>query len=643
MGTAPEYRSSMKKIYAVLCAVIISNIFFIPSYSPSVKAAGVIYYVSVNGKSSNDGLSPNTPIPLTTANGTVLNGGDLMLFKRGDTFYGSFKPLTSNTSSSNRVTIGSYGSGSLPVISMAKIISKKWTPTGNFFSYNIGGSGVYGGIESDNSNIGFMEDKNGKKWGVRRENAAACSNDYDFYCSGTNIYVKSAREPYTVLGPLILGIDGRTVQLPSNINVSELHLNYGGYGFIQASRGSENITITDCVIENMGGNKLGNTGFVKAGNGIEFFNDARNILIERNIIRNCYDVGFTLQGNDSVWTNVTVKNNIFAYNTQAFEFWTGPEPVAAAGTGVNGCNITGNICINQGEGWGTAARPDRIGGGGQVCSTDLLAYGYYAPICNITLTGNVFYNRSEQNRVYSVPSIGVAVFEKSTINNNMIYFSKTDSIIAGTDKVQDIYGGNIHMTFAQWQDKYGHDKNSTFTAIDGQSAKYANMESLAIASKNFFKLYDAVRSSGINISISKPSSYIDPETGTSPYGNNGSEVSSGTSVSSSPATSRPSGSSSSNTAWDDTEDTTDGTSEDMSGSGDSSDVSETDNTESDDKEKSPEVSKNESGNAPSSEGTSGKKPSSPVVIIVIVVVAAVLLAAGGALIYIFVIKKNKSV
>ena len=638
----------MKKIYAILCMVIIFNI-FIPVYNPSVKASGTIYYVSADGRSSNDGLSPDTPIPLTTANGIVLNGGDLMLFKRGDTFYGSFKPITSNTSSSNRVTISSYGSGSLPVISMAKIISKKWTPTGNFFSYNIGGSGVYGGIESDNCNIGFMEDKNGKKWGVRRENASTCMNDYDFYCSGNNIYVKSSREPYTLLGPLILGIDGRTVQISSNTNVSELHLKYGGYGFIQASRGSENITITDCVIEDMGGNKLGNTGFVKAGNGIEFFNDARNILIERNIIRNCYDVGFTLQGNDSIWTNVTVKNNILAYNTQAFEFWTGPELTAAAGTGVNGCNITGNICINQGEGWGTAARPDRIGGGGQVCSTDLLAYGYHAPICNITITGNAFYNRNKENRIYSVPSTGVDVFEKSTINNNMLYFSKIDSIIASTDKVKGVYGGDIHMTFAQWQDKYGHDKNGTFTAIDGQSAKYANMESLAATSTNFFKLYDAVRASGINISISKPSSYIDPETGTSPYGNtgtttsSGTAASSGTSVSSSSSASRPSSaSSSSNTTRGDTENMTDRTSEDMTDSEESSEeASETDNTEADDGEKSSEVNKNESGNTSSSEGTSGKKPSSSGIIIVIIAVVIVLLAAGAALVYIFIIKNKR--
>ena len=509
----------MKKQILRITAVLLAMIIMAPAYMPTVKAAGTTYYVSATGTSSS-GTGPSAPMSLSTANSKTLSGGDTLLFKRGDIFYGVFTPKAiSGASASNRATVSSYGDGALPVLTTAKIVSSAWEASSDgFYRFNLGNSGNYTGYKSNTCNIGFMEDANGVKWGIRRADAAACTGDYDFYCTDTSgnryIYCKSPVDPYTALGTLIMNENASLVTLRSNMDVSELNLKDSGYGFVQhynsGNYNQQNISITDCVIENLGGNRLGTSGFVKAGNGIEFLNSASNILIERNIIRNCYDTGFTLQGNDSIWTNVTVKNNILTNNTQAFEFWTGPEPTAAPGTGVNGCNIIDNICINQGEGWGTAARPDRIGGGGQVCSTDLLAYGYFAPVCNITITGNAFYNRNKENRIYSVPSTGIDVFKKSTIDNNMIYFPKKNNVIASTDLMNYI-DGNIQLTFALWQNKYGHDINGTFTAIDGQSAKYAKMESKALTSRSFVKIYNEVTAAGIGISIDIPLNYNDPE------------------------------------------------------------------------------------------------------------------------------------
>lgn len=467
---------------------------------PSMAATGTVYYVAADGKDGNDGFSPEKPLSYMGARSTLLNGGDTMVFKRGDVFYGTFSPVILNTSKDKRVTIGSYGKGELPRISCVKIINNKWTKDSNgFYKYNII-MGNYDGVQSDETNIGFMEDKNGKKWGVRRENASKCTGSYDFYCDDTYIYVKSSSDPYSALGVLTLGINDPILQVSSYMNVRELNLQYtGGHGIVQKSK-SEYVTISDCVISDIGGARLGNTGFTKYGNAIEFYGSANNNTVERCIIRNCYDVGYTLQG-DGAWSGMVVKNNIFAYSTQAFELWTVDKP----NNGVNGCDFIGNICINQGEGWGTLARPDVFGGQGQVTRTDILIYGYPAPILKVNVSGNIFYNRNEENRIYSASSYGIAFFQKASINNNHLYFPSTTSICASTDRTSGQYG-NIDLTFKQWQEKYGHDKNSTFTEISNKGSKYAKLESLAMTSNNFSEILSAINAAGIKINITVPPS-----------------------------------------------------------------------------------------------------------------------------------------
>jgi len=117
-----------------------------PSPSPISSSTSASYPVgsyfvdAVNGNDANDGRSPATAWrTISKVNGFQLSPGNSVLFKRGQTFYGS---LTVNQSgaSGSPITFGAYGTDSArPVISGFRTLSN-WTATasGTFESTCIG-------------------------------------------------------------------------------------------------------------------------------------------------------------------------------------------------------------------------------------------------------------------------------------------------------------------------------------------------------------------------------------------------------------------------------------------------------------------------------------------------------------------------
>ena len=77
----------------------------------STKVQAKNYYVSSNGNNSNDGLTEVTSWQtIAKVNSFIFGWGDCILFKRGDTFYGSIVVSRSN------LNFGAYGSGAKPII-----------------------------------------------------------------------------------------------------------------------------------------------------------------------------------------------------------------------------------------------------------------------------------------------------------------------------------------------------------------------------------------------------------------------------------------------------------------------------------------------------------------------------------------------
>ena len=111
----------LKKVSVVLILVIFTTI---------VKATD--YYISSSGNDNNNGLSNSSPWKTLNKVNTVfsfLKPGDRILFKRADLFYGTIKITTSGLSG-YPITIGSYGTGGMPVITGSATLSS-WTDEGN--------------------------------------------------------------------------------------------------------------------------------------------------------------------------------------------------------------------------------------------------------------------------------------------------------------------------------------------------------------------------------------------------------------------------------------------------------------------------------------------------------------------------------
>lgn len=101
----------MKKLFIILILIV------------CFKANATNYYFSNTGNDANNGTSTNTPFKtIQRLNLLVLNAGDTIFFKSGDTFRGQIN-ISASGNSSLPIVFTSYGTGSKPIISGAEIVT----------------------------------------------------------------------------------------------------------------------------------------------------------------------------------------------------------------------------------------------------------------------------------------------------------------------------------------------------------------------------------------------------------------------------------------------------------------------------------------------------------------------------------------
>lgn len=109
----------MKKLLSFICNIL-----------PILVLGQTTYYVSSTGSDLNNGTSPSTPWQTVSRVNTFLTSapsGSIVLFKRGDVFTTTTAIRMSNKSN---ITLGAYGSGSLPVITGFTTLTG-WQSSGN--------------------------------------------------------------------------------------------------------------------------------------------------------------------------------------------------------------------------------------------------------------------------------------------------------------------------------------------------------------------------------------------------------------------------------------------------------------------------------------------------------------------------------
>ena len=302
--------------------------------------------------------------------------------------------------------------------------------------------------DSNSVNVGFLEDSNGTKYFNKKGTLSELENQYDFYCDESYLYMKSDENPYSKLGELKLATRTNLFIMHSNIKIENIEFSgTGAHAIVGSDESTENIEISNNIIQDIGGSYL--RGTIRYGNGIEFYGtNVSNVVVEDNLLRNIYDVGFTIQGTQGSGKNVVVKNNVFVSNSQDSEIWEN-----GSATGVESYEFTRNISINAGRGWGHEAREDKY------AAAHILFWQYLLVNTDIYFHDNIVYN---PRRIYFIEQT----------NKTNIFFQKSEFIrsdyntyLLGEDSkiFRDSYSIEEKDTFVS---EYKKDVHSTFELIE---------------------------------------------------------------------------------------------------------------------------------------------------------------------------------
>lgn len=439
---------------------------------------GKVYYVSSNGV-SNDGTDENNPMSLENALAKTYKGNDKVLLKCGDIFYGSIS-LKIEKLENDYFYLGSYGNGEKPIISGAKIIENVWNEMeDNIYSVNLLDVNILKGCNNQNYNVGFIKDSDNKIYGNRKKKLELLEKEMDFFVENGILYLKCEKNPYVKYGELSVAVHTGSLKVSSNMIIENLNIqDTGTHGISKNSTKIENVYFKNCIVQNIGGSLQYSTGWTRYGNGIEFWNQAENILIENCIIKNVYDAGITFQGSsvETGFKNIIIKNNIFIGCTYSVETFckndnSGNKNIAI---GIDNCNILENISINQGRGWGYDVREDKTQ------AAELVTWFLLKSKTNFSLENNKYFNSRRIRFYYADKDYNCILYNKGIIDNNYIFFNKDTILINNNGNYQD----------RSILKEYNQDQDSTFKLLtDAQVQQISNPEILNSNDYNEIKTY----------------------------------------------------------------------------------------------------------------------------------------------------------
>lgn len=164
----------------------------------------------------------------------------------------------------------------------------------------------------------------------------------------------------------------------------DLDLRYGGAHGIGGSS-THHIIVRNCDLSYIGGgDQMGGDRTVRFGNGIEFWENAHDNLVEGCRLWEIYDAALTNQGSrDNSQINIVYRNNVIWNCEYSFEYWNrGQESTTSK------IYFENNTCINAGYGWGHSQRPDPNG-------RHLMFYDNTASTSEFYVRRNIFYEATE--------------------------------------------------------------------------------------------------------------------------------------------------------------------------------------------------------------------------------------------------------
>lgn len=303
------------------------------------------YYIDhINGNDKNDGLSPENAKKNYTD--IALEKGDTVLFKRGS-FY------RDKLHAQAHIFYGAYGEGEMPTFCGSTDVSLEsdWIKTDipNVWK-------CVKDIPGDVGNIVFNENDCTATFRWRLEDLASQGEFFDGRST-----LGDRQELKTNESEFYLYSNGNPAKIYSHIEAISYHtrqlvslrdgMSFNGLRFINsgvhgmAGQG-DNITVRNCVFENIGGCAWSHPLEIRFGNGFEIWHFGNNILLENCSFKNVYDSCVTHQGPGEITqpaNNFVCRNCTFdTYGMAAFEY-RDKLPINSS--------FTNNVCLNAGCGF----------------------------------------------------------------------------------------------------------------------------------------------------------------------------------------------------------------------------------------------------------------------------------------------------
>lgn len=305
------------------------------------------YYIDIiNGDNYSDGMRIERP--RRDYKNIALKAGDEILFKRG-TFVR--EPLyLKGGSCSAPIIYGAYGEGKNPTFCGSIDVSgaENWVQVGPCLWE------CAHRLPSEACNFIF---DHGDTCGALRWEKEELSQQGDFWDNRFGLGEKRAMYPdqsvilYSESNPgemydhiecVVYGYR-KMGELSSNMIIENINfINSGVHGL--AGFGS-NIHIKQCGFHFIGGGVWNKDLKIRFGNGVEFFNIAKNISVENCVFNDIYDSGVTHQGDAAceVAENVSFNNNVFIKCGMAAYEGRDYVPV--------NMEFNNNICLDAGDGF----------------------------------------------------------------------------------------------------------------------------------------------------------------------------------------------------------------------------------------------------------------------------------------------------
>jgi hypothetical protein len=360
--------------------------------------AHTFYVDAARGDDGRDGLNPETAWrSLAKVNRAPLAPGDRVLFRRGQAWRGQLVPQSGDAS--GVITYSAFGEGDKPVLlgSVAADRTEDWQPAGKGIWATAPPRFEPAGVQARSNqatplsaDVGNIIFDHGKSTGVKKWSEADLRREGDYFYDARSWQVKLRTDTHPATGHQSIELALRRHIIDQSgrryVTYESLDLRYGAAHGIGGGN-THHITVRGCDISYVGGGhqmtRPDGTP-VRYGNGIEFWSDARNCLVEDCRIWEIYDAALTNQGDGTnVQENITYRCNIIWNSEYSFEYWNrGPASCTR--------NIVfeHNTCVDAGHGWGHHQRPDPNG-------RHLMFYDNPAVTTNLVIRYNIFCNATD--------------------------------------------------------------------------------------------------------------------------------------------------------------------------------------------------------------------------------------------------------